>query len=176
MKNLRKEMGHMWIVLVALAFLCAGCASEPVVKQEEPSPPAVPTAKEPASTAPAKPGTPGARPGVTPSAKEPPRDVPFFVHTVRWRGETISIIAGWYTGDIMNWKAVAEINPEINPTRIYEGNKIRVPEHLMKTRDPMPKEYVDGFYKSPKDPSKASPPARKEEEPTLFGPKGLPDK
>jgi hypothetical protein len=173
MKNLRRVAS--WIVVVAFVMLCAGCASEKVVK-EEPPVQVVPYVEGPLTTMPVKPRETDMRPGLKPSDKESPKEVPYFVHTVKWRGETIAIIAGWYTGDIMNWKAIAEINPEINPRRISAGNKILVPEHIMKTHDPMPKEYVDNFYKSSKDPSKASPPAQKEEPTPLFGPRGLPDK
>ncbi|HBN26306.1 MAG TPA: hypothetical protein DD405_02425 [Desulfobacteraceae bacterium] len=31
-----------------------------------------------------------------------------FIHSVKWPGETIKIIAKWYTGDITNWKSIAE--------------------------------------------------------------------
>ena len=105
----------------------------------------------------------------------------YYTHTVKWPGETVSIIAGWYTGDIENWKALGEANPGINPNRISEGLKILIPENIMKTHSPMPKEFVDSFYpkpKQPKEPSKpATPPAKpatppaEEEEPVLFGPK-----
>ena len=33
------------------------------------------------------------------------------VHKVRYPGESVSIIAGWYTGEIDNWKVLAEVNP-----------------------------------------------------------------
>ena len=86
----------------------------------------------------------------------------------------MSIIAGWYTGDIENWKALAQANPHMNPNRIFVGNKILIPENLLKTREPMPKEFVDSFYSKPKKekPSpKPGPPEKKEEEPKLFGPR-----
>lgn len=102
----------------------------------------------------------------------------YYTHTVRWPGETVSIIAGWYTGDIENWKAVAEANPGINPSRISGGLKILIPEKMMKTHDPMPREFVEGFYpkarlkpKQSKEPSKPVTPPAEEEEPVLFGPK-----
>lgn len=93
----------------------------------------------------------------------------------------MSITAGWYTGDIGNWKALAEANPNINPNRIYEGKKILIPEKLLKTRDPMTKEFVDSFYPKGKPkpaPPKGAPsqPKDKEEELDLFGPKTSPRK
>ncbi|MBI4850166.1 MAG: LysM peptidoglycan-binding domain-containing protein [Nitrospirae bacterium] len=107
-----------------------------------------------------------------------PPQISYFVHTVKWPGETVSIIAGWYTGDIQNWKALAEANPDINPGRIHEGMKINIPEDMIKTRDPMPKEFIDSFYPKAvieKAPPKVTPPPV-EEEPPLFGPKKYPKK
>ena len=98
------------------------------------------------------------------------------VHKVRYPGESVSIIAGWYTGDIENWKILAEVNPGLNPNVIHEGMKINIPESILKKRDPMPKEFVDSFYPKSRSKSKgtgshghSSPPA--EEETPLFGPK-----
>ncbi|MBI5055064.1 MAG: LysM peptidoglycan-binding domain-containing protein [Nitrospirae bacterium] len=119
-------------------------------------------------------------PETAPAQTEPP--VSYFVHTVKWPGETVSIIAGWYTGDIQNWKALADANPDINPSRIHPGMNINVPEDMMKTRDPMPKEFVDSFYpkavieKAPPKPTPPPPPPPVEEEPPLFGPKKYPKK
>ena len=38
-----------------------------------------------------------------------------FVHMVQWSGETLPIIAKWYTGDSDNWQFLADANPNINP-------------------------------------------------------------
>jgi hypothetical protein len=101
---------------------------------------------------------------------------------VKWSGETVSIIAAWYTGDLDNWKVLAEVmtrnNPNADIKRIYVGNKILIPENLLKTRETMTKEFVDSFYKTSK-PEKVAPkpiPPQAEEEPKLFGPKELPKK
>ncbi len=121
--------------------------------------------------------TPAVTPPGTSRSKSIP-DNPTFVHTVKWRGESVSIIAGWYTGDIQNWKILKDHNPDINPKRIFEGNKIRIPEYLMKTKAPITKEYVDSFYaKHPKkEAGRPAPPspaasASDSDEPVLFGPK-----
>jgi hypothetical protein len=110
---------------------------------------------------------------------QPPQDFrtgPMLKHKVRYPGESVSIIAGWYTGEIENWKILAEVNPDINPNVIHEGMVINIPESLLKTREPMTREYVDGFYPKSRSKSKGtgsrghtSAPA--EEEPPLFGPK-----
>ncbi|HEY5461423.1 MAG TPA: hypothetical protein VIJ89_06720 [Deferrimonas sp.] len=99
-----------------------------------------------------------------------------FVHKVRYPGESVSIIAGWYTGEIDNWKVLAEVNRGLNPNVIHEGMKINIPESIIKTRVPITKEYVDSFYPKSKSKSKgtgsggqSSTPA--DEETPLFGPK-----
>lgn len=100
--------------------------------------------------------------------------ISYYTHTVQWSGETLSIIAGWYTGDIENWKALVKANPDINPNLIVKGIKIRIPEDLLKKKDPMPKNYVESFYQKPVEkvaPGEASPPSPREERPELFGPK-----
>ncbi|MFH1147864.1 MAG: hypothetical protein V1736_09185 [Pseudomonadota bacterium] len=103
---------------------------------------------------------------------------PMHVHTVKWSGETVSIIAGWYTGSIENWKALAEANPNLRPDRICVGNKILIPESLMKTHEPMPEEYLWNFMpRSRRETPKTTPkPEQEEEEPKLFGPKDFPSK
>ena len=179
MKNLCRKKVRARIVILGLAILCSGCASEPVVKQEgSPLAPAVPTAKEPLVTASAKPTTPVVLPKAGPLEKVPLREVSCVVHTVKWRGETMSMIAAWYTGKSTNWKALTEFNPEINPGRIFAGNAIRIPEGMLKTRDPMPKEYVERFYKSGKNqnPIKTATSQPNEDELALFGPKASPGK
>jgi hypothetical protein len=103
----------------------------------------------------------------------------YFVHTVRWPGETLSIIAKWYTGNHKKWKALAEANPKLNPNRIFKGNKIRVPKDLLKTRKPMPQKFIAKITSKPKKkppPSKPAPPPKEEKEPELFGPKEYPMK
>lgn len=118
----------------------------------------------------------GAPAGVSPAAPSPavpaPPPVSYYTHTVKWSGESVSIIAAWYTGDLQNWKILAQANPALNPNLIYPGIKVLVPENIIKTHDPMPKDFVDSFY--PKAKTKAPPKPEeqgKDAEPSLFGPK-----
>lgn len=181
--------------LVGLSVLLGSCASQPR-KTDVESPPGGPSP----ATAPAQPGVygpavpqapdaprvpapgtfPGAAPGQIPQG--PQEEQRYFVHTVKYSGESVSIIAGWYIGDIMKWEALAAANPNINPNRIVQGNKIRIPEKMMIRKDPMPKEFVDSFYQQkgtvqkgtgkPKGQPPPPPPTETtEEEPALFGPK-----
>lgn len=67
------------------------------------------------------------------------------VHTVRWSGETLSVIAKWYTGKFENWRALVKVNPKLNPNRIFIGSKILIPEDLLKNREPMPQDFLGKF-------------------------------
>lgn len=174
------ECLKLLIVILLITATCIGCAKQlqkPVETAPKPAPkpglktsPAAPS--KGTTVAPAK-GTPSAPAKIAPGQPATPQMI-YYTHTVRWPGETVSIIAGWYTGDIENWKVLAEANPDINPSLISEGLKIVIPENMMKTHDPMPKEFVDSFYPKPKpskEPSKSVTPPTEEEEPVLFGPK-----
>jgi hypothetical protein len=65
-----------------------------------------------------------------------------FKHTVRWRGESLSLIAKWYTGSFENWKALARANPNLNPNRIIVGNVIDIPREMMKTKELLPRKVA----------------------------------
>jgi hypothetical protein len=65
-----------------------------------------------------------------------PKD--FHQHTVHWPGESLSLIAKWYTGAHQNWKRLAKANPSIEPRLIKPGDTIRIPSTLLKTRKPLP--------------------------------------
>jgi hypothetical protein len=98
------------------------------------------------------------------------------VHKVRYPGESVSIIAGWYTGEIDNWKVLAEANPGLNPNVIHEGMKINIPESMLKTREYMTREYVESFYPKLKSKPKGTGSSGQsstpdDEETPLFGPK-----
>jgi len=125
-----------------------------------------------------------AGPAPKPSAHEVtvPAEPAYIEHTITWPGETLSIIAKWYTGSINNWQVLAQENPAIDPGRMQIGSKIRIPANLLSNRQPMPKEFLDKYVvpeapapeetehkPAASEPSLVSPP--QEEEPKLFGPK-----
>ncbi|MCS6894413.1 MAG: LysM peptidoglycan-binding domain-containing protein [Deltaproteobacteria bacterium] len=62
-----------------------------------------------------------------------------FNHVVRYEGETLSIIAEWYTGSTDNWKVLAKENPNIKPNLIKIGDVIRIPQALLVKTEPLPK-------------------------------------
>ena len=66
----------------------------------------------------------------------------FYKHTVRWPGETLSLIASWYTGSPKNWRKLAAVNPRLNPNRIKSGDVVSIPPSLLKTRVPLPQKVA----------------------------------
>lgn len=173
---------------LALAMFCFSCATSPSRPEEgtlapgvkgspvqKESPPATP---EPAPAPPKETQTVAEKPA--PAVQEPPpvketKPQPvFYLHTVKHSGETLSIIALWYTGNHGNWKEIAQANPDMKPNRIFPGNEILIPEGLLKTRDPLPKEFVDRIN-SKANKERGKPKAQtvqpQQEEPKLFGPK-----
>jgi hypothetical protein len=167
-------------------WLCAGCAAKkadippaPSPQTQSQTPGSVSPLSVPGQSPAQRGGVPGGWPPSGKDVGQPPADLrsgPMLVHKVRYPGESVSIIAGWYTGDIDNWKTLAEVNPGLNPNVIHEGMKINIPESMLKKREPITKEYVDSFYPKSKPKSKGAGSrgqsiAPADEETPLFGPK-----
>lgn len=151
MKIRMRRSPFLFVICLALAWVLTSCAAK------EAAPPAeAPPAEE-------------ARP--EPVAEEPP-PVAYFVHTVALPGESLSIIAKWYTGDLKNWETLAWHNPAINPNRIFKGDTIRVPRDLLVREDPMTQEFVDESQPRPKRKTGTAKPA--EEQPVVESPPGVP--
>jgi hypothetical protein len=163
----------LWFALtLVVAATFTACVSEPTKPEEVtvPPPPTAPAPEVPAA-APTAPPPAKAPPAAAPAKPVLPEGTTYFVHTVRYQGETVSIIAAWYLGDKMRFDVLAAANPEINPALVRLGMRIKIPESMAKTREPMPREFVDGFYKRPPT-DKSPPPERpKAEEPVPIGPK-----
>lgn len=83
-------------------------------------------------------------------ADEPPdqhagpssQHIVYFKHTVKWHGETLSLIAKWYTGSSRNWKNLVQSNTHIHPNRIRKGDVLLIPPNLLKTREPLPQKVA----------------------------------
>jgi hypothetical protein len=71
----------------------------------------------------------------------------YHFHKVRYRGESLSVIAEWYTGDVESWHYLAKANPKLDPDRITIGATVLIPENLLHTKKAMPKEFVDAVAK-----------------------------
>jgi hypothetical protein len=69
----------------------------------------------------------------------------YYKHTVRWPGESLSLIASWYTGSSKNWRKLAKVNPRLNPNRIKGDDVIMIPPALLKTRVPLPQKLAAKF-------------------------------
>ncbi len=77
----------------------------------------------------------------------------FYAHTVSWTGETLSVIAQWYTGNQNNWKHIVKANSDLDPKRMRIGDKILIPVDLLKTREPIPREYLENSVRKKNVPS-----------------------
>lgn len=161
------------LIAFLLVWACTGCASlkkeiAAVLGLEAKDTTSAET--EPLAPVEATPAAPG----------ESPQELTYYIHTVKWHGESLSIIAKWYTGNLKNWEALAQANPNLTPSRLFIGNRIRIPEKLLKTREPMPQQFVASFYTKPKrkslPPKTTPPPPSEKEEEKLFGPKHYPKK
>ena len=107
-----------WLVLLAILFVFSGCTQTKAFFKTD------------SDSAKAK------------SAKNKAEKKSYYVHKVRWEGETLSLIAKWYTGSQKNWKVLAKDNPWLEPNDISTGHKIFIPRNLLKTKKPMPHDYV----------------------------------
>ncbi len=97
----------------------------------------------------------------------------FYTHRVTWTGESLSIVAKWYTGNLENWKVLSKANPEIKPHSLRLGMKIRIPESMIVNRDPLPQEFVTAHYSN--DVSKPRSLQNGPEDLPLIGPKSYSD-
>jgi hypothetical protein len=63
----------------------------------------------------------------------------YFIHVVRFRGETLGQITEWYTGRYDNWRAVARANGLAVPNEVLSiGKEVKVPAQLLVRQDPLP--------------------------------------
>jgi len=75
-------------------------------------------------------------------------------HRIAYSGETLAIIANWYTGKSTNWTLIRDANPGLRPERLNIGQLVRIPGELVIERNPMPRKVLQG---SPKKASKNIP-------------------
>ena len=66
----------------------------------------------------------------------------YMQHEVKYSGETLGLIARWYTGRTDNWKRIADVNSSIKPQRISIGDIILIPMEIVSQSDPLPKKAV----------------------------------
>jgi hypothetical protein len=153
------------MLALILIYIFTGCAYQqpPLQPAPEESPPAVEI----------KPETPISEP-VTPKPSDleiPTPEPRFYLHKVRWPEETLSHIAKWYTGTVINWKTIAKANPELDPKKIDVGDTISIPEELLTSRKPMPHSFVSAsVHKKVTSLSPSKKASTQSESPKLFEP------
>jgi hypothetical protein len=95
-------------------------------------------------------------------------DQDVILHTVQWQGESLTLIAAWYTGDPRNWTILAAINGGDGSDAVRASEVILIPKALLTTETHMPRAFVD-FY-TQRDtgllPPKAPPQARRNPKPS----------
>ena len=57
----------------------------------------------------------------------PPAPPEFYTHEVSFAGETLAMIARWYTGDADNWEVIHQHNQDIEVRKMLLGSKILIP-------------------------------------------------
>ena len=78
----------------------------------------------------------------------------YLEHTVKYPGETLSIIAGWYTGRTDNWRRIVDANPGLKPEKIRLGQLIMVPMEIVVQEQPLTADAVRKFRPSAPRPGK----------------------
>ena len=66
-------------------------------------------------------------------------------HVVKFKGETLGIIANWYTGKTANWSVIQKANTGLKPEKIRIGDKILIPSGIVVKNAPLPEAFVKGF-------------------------------
>jgi hypothetical protein len=120
--------------IIFLSFLLIGLLAQCVAVPRQPEPLPLPSETVP---------TPPTLQEETPAPEPQPLSQPEpYTHEVRWPGETLSHIALWYTGSQANWQEISRANGGLNPRNITIGDRIVIPDGLLKTRKAMPREHL----------------------------------
>ena len=69
------------------------------------------------------------------------------LHLVKYKGETLRLIAGWYTGQPDNAARIARINGFKDANAIILDQKIRIPRYLVTKDTPLKKDDVEFYLK-----------------------------
>jgi len=69
----------------------------------------------------------------------PPSPPSYFIHVVKFGGQTLGRLAEWYTGAYENWPKLARANGEPVPNSpLSIGREIKIPSELVVRQDPLP--------------------------------------
>ncbi|MCK5230320.1 MAG: LysM peptidoglycan-binding domain-containing protein [Desulfobulbaceae bacterium] len=144
MKMISRQFNLTFFLCLVLSVVCISCAA---MEKDQPEPLDIP---------------PDSRQDAIYERRD--KAVPssgYYTHTVKLPGESLSIIAKWFTGDLKNWETLAKYNPTINPNRIFLGDKIQIPRPLMIRHDRMTQKFIE--ESQPKSRQRVSPAAPPEE-------------
>lgn len=89
-------------------------------------------------------------------------DVEYAYHTVMYQGETLALIAKWYTGQSSNWEILLDHNGEIDPRKLREGDLVKIPRELLIREEEMPRKFVVNAYAKPTAPKAVKAPTAEE--------------
>ncbi len=95
----------------------------------------------------------------------------YFIHIVKWDGESLSLISKWYIGNYEDWKLLSGHNPELNPSNIHVGDRVWIPKDKMKTSKQMPKTFINKYKKKTSKPIIKKPKETEKKPLELYGPK-----
>ncbi len=73
--------------------------------------------------------------------------IKLYQYTIRWPGETLSIISKWYTGSVNNWKIIALTNPKIHANSLGIGTILLIPADIVIRHQSMPQTFLIKFKK-----------------------------
>ncbi len=65
-----------------------------------------------------------------------------YIHVVKYKGESLSNIASWYTGRIANWEELASFNSIYSPYTIELGQAIIIPNRLLVKTTSLPENMI----------------------------------
>ena len=74
-------------------------------------------------------------------APAPPPPAPtFFVHTVKFHGQTLGRISEWYTGSFDNWRKLSRVNNDLSvPNVVLKiGREVKIPTEIVVRQEPLP--------------------------------------
>lgn len=74
------------------------------------------------------------------------------VHYVTYQGETLSMIARWYTLDVRNVGRIARINNITNPSQLDIGDTVILPSYLVKNKMRLTEEALNTLLRETKGP------------------------
>jgi hypothetical protein len=95
----------------------------------------------------------------------------YFIHVVKWDGESLSLISRWYIGTYEDWKLLSKHNPELNPLNIHVGDRVWIPKDKMIITTQMPKAFLNQYQKKITKPVILKPKTTEKKPIELYGPK-----